>query len=98
MMDTITDLMQAVDTIAAVYLRMLDNIYEAYLLDGFSASAGMALHCKYRIRIELHSMYILDEAPRDLPTAVLERIIHECHTALNALADQFLADMDARDK
>lgn len=96
MIDTFTALMQAVDTIADVYLRMLDHIYEAYLLDGFSASAGMALHCKYRIRNELSRMHILDEAPRDLPTAVLERIIAEYHRALDAMADQFLADMDAR--
>jgi len=98
MIDTITALMQAVDTIADVYLRMLDNIGDAYAKDGFKASAGMAQHCKHWIRAELHSMHILDETPRDLPTAVLERIIAEYHRALNAMAEQFLADMDARGK
>lgn len=98
MIDTITVLMQAVDTIADVYLRMLDTISEAYAKDGFKASAGMAQFCKHRIRSELRSMHILDEVPRDLPTAVLERIIAEYHRALDAMADQFIADMDARDK
>lgn len=98
MMDTITALMQAVDTIADVYLRMLNNISDSYAKDGFKACAGMAQLCKHRIRTELHSMHILDEAPRDLPTAVLERIINEYHRALDAMAEQFIADIDARSK